>query len=86
MIVALLTSELRSPRLLRHPNASYADQTAAELDVLDEAALSVARVGARAIPHYVISMTKTVSDVLEVAVLLKEVGLVEAAHHIAKAH
>ena len=77
--VQVLTTELGSPRLLRHPNATYAEQTVGELDVLDEAARSVARVGKRAIPHYVISMTETVSDVLEVAVLLKEVGLVEPA-------
>ena len=77
--VAVLTAELASPRLLRHPNASYTDQTSGELSVLDEAARSIARVGPRAIPHYVISMAETVSDVLEVAVLLKEVGLVEPA-------
>ena len=77
--VKLLTTELASPRLLRHPNAVYNEQTVGELDVLDEAARSVARVGKRAIPHYVISMAETVSDVLEVAVLLKEVGLVEPA-------
>jgi phosphoenolpyruvate carboxylase len=77
--VEVLTSELASPRLLRHPSATYTDQTVGELGVLDEAARSVARVGARAVPQYVISMAETVSDVLEVAVLLKEVGLVEPA-------
>ena len=77
--VEVLTTELASPRLLRHPNATYTDQTIGELGVLDEAARSVARVGPRAIPHYVISMAETVSDVLEVAVLLKEVGLLEPA-------
>ncbi len=77
--VEVLTAELASPRLLRHPSATYTDQTTGELGVLDEAARSVARVGARAVPHYVISMAETVSDVLEVAVLLKEVGLVEPA-------
>jgi phosphoenolpyruvate carboxylase len=77
--VQVLTTELGSPRLLRHPNATYDEQTIGELGVLDEAARSIARVGERAIPHYVISMAETVSDVLEVAVLLKEVGLVEPA-------
>jgi phosphoenolpyruvate carboxylase len=77
--VEVLTAELASPRLLRHPSAKYTDQTTGELGVLDEAARSVARVGARAIPHYVISMAETVSDVLEVAVLLKEVGLLQPA-------
>lgn len=77
--VDALTAELSSPRLLRHPSAVYTDQTIGELAVLDEAARTVARVGPRAIPQYVISMAETVSDVLEVAVLLKEVGLVEPA-------
>ena len=73
--VALLTAELHTPRLLRHPAASYAELTLAEMAVLDEAAVAVGRFGRRAVPHYVISMAKGVSDVLEVAVLLKEVGL-----------
>lgn len=73
---ALLTSELTSPRLLRHPHAKYDEQTLGELAILDEAAATVRRLGRRAIPHYVISMATAVSDVLEVAVLLKEVGLV----------
>jgi phosphoenolpyruvate carboxylase len=74
--VEVLTAELGSPRLLRHPTAQYNEETTGELAVLDEAARSVERVGPRAVPHYVISMAETVSDVLEVAVLLKEVGLV----------
>jgi phosphoenolpyruvate carboxylase len=37
----------------------------------------VALLGPRAIPNYVISMCESVSDVLEVAVLLKEVGLLD---------
>ncbi|MGA9275837.1 phosphoenolpyruvate carboxylase [Ilumatobacter sp.] len=77
--VAILTAEMESPRLLRHPTATYRDETQGELAVLDEAAATVARLGRRAIPHYVISMATAVSDVLEVAVLLKEVGLVEIA-------
>ncbi len=75
----LLTAELATPRLLRHPNAIYDDQTVGELAVLDEAAVSIGRLGRRIVPHYVISMATAVSDVLEVAVLLKEVGLVRVA-------
>jgi phosphoenolpyruvate carboxylase len=77
----LLTAELATPRLLRHPNAVYDDQTVGELAVLDEAAVSIGRLGRRIVPHYVISMATAVSDVLEVAVLLKEVGLVRVADH-----
>ena len=77
--VALLTAELESPRILRHPAAEYSAETLGELAILDEAAAAVDRVGRRVIPHYVISMATDVSDVLEVAVLLKEVGLVHPA-------
>lgn len=78
--VALLSEELASPRLLRHPSAAYGDLTIDELDVLDAAATAIRQLGQRAVPHYVISMANAVSDVLEVAVLLKEVGLLRSAH------
>ena len=44
--------------------------------MLEAAAVAVERLGAGAIPHYVISGAESASDVLEVAVLLREVGLV----------
>ena len=74
--VALLARELGSPRVLRVPRASYSDRTASELAVLETAAGVHARFGPLAIPHYVISKCQSVSDLLEVGVLLKEVGLV----------
>ena len=74
--VALLTAELANSRPLTSPHLTYEEPTAGELAVLAEAASAHARFGRRAIPHYVISMAQSVSDVLEVAVLLKEVGLV----------
>ncbi len=76
----LLAAELRNPRLLRHPDADLGERTRSELAILEAAADAVARVGRRIVPHYVISMAHDVSDVLEVAVLLKEVGLVTSAH------
>ena len=78
--VSLLTAELRTPRLLRHPGATVADRTRSELAILEATAAAVGRVGRRIVPHYVISMAHDLSDVLEVAVLLKEVGLANAAH------
>jgi phosphoenolpyruvate carboxylase len=77
--VALLTDELRGQRPLATPYGDYTDLTAGELAVLREAASAHARFGERAIPHYVISKAESVSDVLEVAVLLKEVGLVRVS-------
>jgi phosphoenolpyruvate carboxylase len=74
--VALLSEELCSPRPLIGPTMSCSELVAGEIDLLREAASAHRRFGARTIPHYVISMANSVSDVLEVAVLLKEVGLV----------
>ncbi len=77
--VELLTAELSTPRVLRHPGAELRDRTLSELAILEAAADAVRRVGRRIVPHYVISMAHDLSDVLEVAVLLKEVGLVTTA-------
>ena len=77
--IELLASELITPRLLRHPGAVFSEEILGELAVLDEAAGSIARLGPGVIPHYVISMATAVSDVLEVAIMLKEVGLVRVA-------
>ena len=74
--VDILTAELHSPRPLTIPSAQYSERTQGELDLLAQAASAHRRFGRRAIPHYVISMAQSVSDVLEVALLLREVGLV----------
>jgi phosphoenolpyruvate carboxylase len=73
----LLADELRLRRPLVRPDAELSDLARAELDVLLAAAEQVALLGPRTIPNYVISMCESVSDVLEVAVLLKEVGLLD---------
>ncbi len=74
--VDVLAAELRSPRPLWFEGAEYEERTGDEMAILREAAAAVRRVGRQAVPHYVISMAESVSDVLEVAVLLKQVGLV----------
>jgi phosphoenolpyruvate carboxylase len=73
--VALLIQELASPRLLRSPYASYGEETLKELGVVDAAARLRQRFGPRAVENYVISKAASVSDLLEVAILLKEAGL-----------
>ena len=73
--VALLAGELGNPRPLASPHQSYGEETAGELAMLRVAADAHRRYGAAAVPHYVISKADSVSDILEVAVLLKEVGL-----------
>jgi phosphoenolpyruvate carboxylase len=83
--VSVLTAELRSPRPLRHHQSDLAELTRSELAILETVAEAVRRIGRRIVPHYVISMAHDVSDVLEVAVLLKEVGLVTVAHGTTRA-
>ncbi|MGY1600928.1 phosphoenolpyruvate carboxylase [Geodermatophilus sp. SYSU D00815] len=75
--VALLAEELRLRRPLVRPGAQLSERVRGELDVLEAAAAQVALLGPRVLPNYVISMCESVSDVLEVAVLLKEVGLLD---------
>ncbi|OAF06968.1 phosphoenolpyruvate carboxylase [Bradyrhizobium centrolobii] len=74
--IALLTNELRSTRSLVSQFVKYSDETMGELAVFHAAAEAHAKFGSDAIPQCIISMCKGMSDMLEVAVLLKEVGLV----------
>jgi phosphoenolpyruvate carboxylase len=73
--VTLLTRELTDPRLLRTPYRPYSEETAKELEIVDMAARLRRQFGESAVENYVISMAKSVSDILEVAILLKEAGL-----------
>ncbi len=74
--IAVLTTELGGGRPLVTPFVEYSDLVASELAVLREAASAHDRFGPEIIPHAIISKSESVSDVLEQAVLLKEVGLV----------
>ena len=72
---ALLLSELGHGRLLYSPFAEYSEETNREYAVLAQAARSRQQYGRQAIVAYIVSNTTSVSDLLEVYVLLKEVGL-----------
>src|SRR5207248_3425078 len=74
--LCLLPNELRSTRGLVLHFVEYSDETMGELNVFHAAAEAHAKFGADAIPQCIISMCKGISDMLEVALLLKEVGLV----------
>jgi len=76
--LALLRAELRSPRLLFSPHAPPGPpaRLLSELGVLSALAEAHAAFGAECAPHYVISNCTSLSDLLEVAVLLKEAGVV----------
>ncbi|HUP08415.1 MAG TPA: phosphoenolpyruvate carboxylase [Caldimonas sp.] len=56
-------------------DAAYGERTRAELAIFEAAASLRARYGPEALRHCIISHTETVSDLLEVLVLLKEAGL-----------
>ncbi len=77
--IALLRAELAGQRLLCSAFAQYGEETLTELAILREAAASHARYGAACITAYIISKCDSVSDMLEVNVLLKEVGLYRPA-------
>jgi phosphoenolpyruvate carboxylase len=72
---AVLVAELGSPRLLRSPYRDYGPETTRELEIVDAAARLRRQFGPGAIENYVISKAASVSDMLEVAILLKEAGL-----------
>ena len=73
-----LLAEICSLRLLHSPYLSYSDATQGELRILQMAAEIQRRFGHAALPNYIISMATGVVNVLEVALLLKEVGLLQA--------
>src|SRR5215475_6830516 len=74
--VALLIRELSNARPLASNFVKYSEETAGELALFHAAAEAHVRYGAAAIPQCIISMCKGVSDMLEVALLLKEAGII----------
>jgi len=77
--IELLCGELQEPRPLVRRDWNYSDVTKRELAILDCAADGQARLGPSAITTSIISNTESVSDLLELAVLLKEAGLLTPA-------
>ncbi|MDP3617321.1 MAG: phosphoenolpyruvate carboxylase, partial [Rhodoferax sp.] len=71
----LLMGLLSDARPLRVVGAVYSANTQSELAIFETAKLMRERFGTQAIRHYIISHTETVSDLLEVLLLQKEVGL-----------
>ena len=77
--VELLTRELSTRRRLVGDRAQLSELARGELGVVAAAAHAVETYGPAAVPNYIISMCQSVSDVLEAAILLKEVGLLDAS-------
>ncbi|MER2538154.1 MAG: phosphoenolpyruvate carboxylase [Azonexus sp.] len=72
---SLLTAEIATPRPLYSPYLSYSEETQGELAIFFTARELRAKYGAAALPNCIISKTDGVSDLLELALLLKESGL-----------
>ena len=72
---SLLLSLLKDPRPLRVVSPQYSEFTVSELAIFEMAKKVHQLFGKDAIRHYIISHTETVSDLLEVLLLQKEVGL-----------
>ena len=74
---ALLMQLLNDARPLRVPGVKYSTHTQAELAIFESAKRMREHYGSEAIRHYIISHTETVSDLLEVLLLQKEMGLMK---------
>ncbi len=72
---ALLLRLLNDARSLRVHGAQYSDHSLHELAIFEAAREMLHRYGPDALRHYIISHTESVSDLLEVLLLLKECGL-----------
>jgi len=73
--VALLRRELASNRPLGAPFMDWSEETAKELAIVRAAAEAHRLYGPACITHYIISKAQSLSDLLEVNLLLKEAGL-----------
>ncbi|MET3107674.1 phosphoenolpyruvate carboxylase [Oxalobacteraceae bacterium GrIS 2.11] len=73
--VALLIEEISSARPLASPYLTYSEETQSELSIYRAARVAQERYGKAAVPNCIISKTDSVSDLLELAVILKEAGL-----------
>jgi phosphoenolpyruvate carboxylase len=73
--IALLQRELSTPRPLCAPGARFSEETESELAIFRTVAKAHRIYGKACLPNAIISKTNGVSDMLELAVLAKEVGL-----------
>ena len=81
----LLMAMLNEARPLRIPGATYSEHALSELAIFEAAREARGSYGAEAIRHYIISHTESVSDLLEVLLLQKELGLMRGTlDHIAQ--
>ncbi|WP_018295568.1 phosphoenolpyruvate carboxylase [Corynebacterium lubricantis] len=76
--IGILLQELQSPRpLMPKAKVTLSETAEREMRLLEQAAEAVEAFGPEMVPRQIISMAKSVSDILEPMVLLKEVGLLQ---------
>ncbi len=75
----LLLSLLKKEDRLLAPNFEYSQQCLKELRIFEKAKKLIDDFGPEVIKYYIISHTETVSDLLEVALIQKESGLMEGS-------
>ena len=79
--VKILLKELETTRPLVSPHAKYSEDTEKELAIFNAARAAHLRFGKGCIRTSIISMTNELSDILELAVLLKEAGILRPAEN-----
>jgi phosphoenolpyruvate carboxylase len=77
--VNILADELATRRPLVGDREQLSELARKELAIVTAAARAVAIYGPPAVPNYIISMCRSVSDLLEAGILLKECGLLDAS-------
>ena len=77
--IEVLIREISSARPLASPYLVYSEETQSELAIYRAACTAQQRYGKGAVPNCIISKTDGVSDMLELALLLKESGLLHPA-------
>jgi phosphoenolpyruvate carboxylase len=75
--IELLLAELATVRPLRSAHLRYSEEAESEFAIAAAARRAHERYGPAALPNYIISKADGVSDILEVALLLKEAGLLD---------
>jgi phosphoenolpyruvate carboxylase len=77
--VNILAAELSTRRPLIGDREQLSELARKELAIVTAAARAVGIYGPPAVPNYIISMCRSVSDLLEAGILLKECGLLDAS-------
>jgi phosphoenolpyruvate carboxylase len=76
---SVLLDALRAGKVLLTDIGRYSDVPQSELRIMQAAAEIHRRFGREALPNHIISKTDAVSDMLEVALMLQQVGLLEGS-------